>query len=84
MADPKPKTSTLIASTDCRVKKGEVQRCWGSDFKATEVPNPALKDEFLEKEEIEALPKTILVLKGEFDCEDEIKSLLKSKRATRA
>ncbi len=74
------KKTSLIESTRCNVEKGEPQVCWGSNFKAVEIPNPELKEEFPE----EGAPKTILVLKGEFGCEHEIKSLLSSKRATRA
>ena len=75
-----PKKTSLIANTVCNVEEGETQSCWGSQFVATEIPNPELKEEFPE----EAAPKTILVLKGSFEKKEEIESLLKAKRAIRA
>ena len=67
----------LRANTDCRVKEGETQECWGSTFRAVEVPNPALKEEFHDDDE----PKEILVLLAEFKGDtDEVKSLLSAKQ----
>ena len=81
--DTSPKSSLkaakLRANTVCRVEEGETQVAWGSNFTAKEIANPELKAEFPE----ENAPKKILVLDGEFTDEDEIKSLLSSKRANR-
>ncbi len=74
------KKTVLRANTDCRVKKGEIQTCWGSQFVATEIDNPDLDEEFSDED----APKKILALIGTFKpSSHEVESLLKSRRASR-